>query len=47
MVSAEDIRYFSWSYFFAVVILSAGVIFPLVVMIRKGWASLFKRGVAE
>eukprot|EP00752_Nemacystus_decipiens_P004702 g4288.t1 len=37
MVSAEDIRYFSWPYFFALVILSAGVIFPLAVMIRKGW----------
>lgn len=47
MVSAEDIRYFSWPYFFALVILSAGVIFPLAVMIKKGWASLFKRGVAE
>lgn len=42
-----DIRYFSWPYFFALVILSAGVILPLAMMIKKGWAALFKRGVAE
>ncbi len=30
MGSSVDIQYFSWRYFFALVILSAGVIFPLV-----------------
>lgn len=30
MGSAVDIYFFSWRYFFALVILSAGVIFPLV-----------------
>lgn len=43
MLSTPDIRYFSWSYFFALVILSAGVIAPLVVMVKRP-GTLFRQG---
>ncbi|CAB1114936.1 unnamed protein product [Ectocarpus sp. CCAP 1310/34] len=43
MLSALDIRYFSWPYFFALLILSAGVIAPLIVM-KSRPAALFRTG---
>lgn len=42
MVSVANVRYASWPYFFALVIMSAGVIFPLLVMVARLRRNLFK-----
>lgn len=49
MVWPSTVRYASWPYFFALVIMSAGVIFPLLVMVTRLRRNLFKplRGEAE
>ena len=43
MVSGSTVRYASWPYFFALLIMSAGVIVPLLVMVTRLRRNLFKQ----
>lgn len=48
-MASIEVVYLSWRYFMALLILSAGVIFPLILMIARSRRNLFKslRGEAE